>query len=513
MKFSYKKIFIPTILQPDTIVAVFLLKKFGKKKYPGIENAEIEVRNILPENETSDSLFKKGFFLIDIGGGKFDHHFKHKTVSQLIAEDLKISNDPSLAKLLTFAERDDKYGMGTISKDPIDKAFGLSGLISNVNKILGSDPNKVIDVILPVIHAHYLEEKRRHKDLPEEFKKKSKEKKAEVFFVKQKGKKLKVVAIESDNPSIVGWLRSSIGERADVVLQKASSGHVNIITRPLKRVDLRLVIGLLRQEEIEVQNREISFPPLELMKPGRLPKIPEWYYDLATNSILNGGVNPKGTPSTAIPFEKIKEIVKEGLGGVLFRKKAPVRGEGTKYFLEVRVPLEIAKKIREKIESTPAGIKLHLAQNYHITLIYLGAYEPGDLSNLFEKTQAFLKKIEPFSIEINSKSLKSGIILGYETRAFYFLIPEKKGGEILKKIRPSLEKIIPQFQPVEFLPHLTIAITIPGIEEKVIKEAKIEFKKDFKIKFLVNKIRLTEIIQKPNGQIVYKSKHYFSLKA
>ncbi len=513
MKFFYKKIIIPTILQPDTIVAIFLLKKFGKKKYPGIENAEIEVRNILPENETSDSLFKKGFFLIDIGKGKFDHHFKDRTASQLIAEDLKITSDPALSKLLTFAERDDKYGLGTISKDSIDKAFGLSGLISNLNKILPANPNKLFDIVSPIIHAHYLEEKRRHKDLPEEFEKKTKEKKAEVFFVKQKGGKLKVVAIESDNPSIVGWLRSSIGERADVVLQKASSGHVNIITRPLKRVDLRLVVGLLRQEEIEVQNREISFPPLELMKPGRLPKIPEWYYDLATNSILNGGFNTKGTTSTAIPFEKIKEIVKEGLGGILFRKKAPVKGEGTKYFLEARVPLEIAKKIREKIESTPTGIKLHLAQNYHITLIYLGAYEPGDLSNLFEKTQAFLKKIEPFSIEINSKNLKFGKVTGYQTDAFYFLISEKKGGNILKKIRLKLEERVPRFQSIEFLPHLTVATTVPGIEEKVIKEAKIEFKKDFKIKFLVNKIRLTEIIQKSNGRVVYKSKHYFPLKA
>jgi 2'-5' RNA ligase len=507
----YKKIIIPTILQPDTIVAIFLLKKFGKDKYPGIEKAEIEIQNTLPKKETLESLFKKGIFPVDIGGGKFDHHFKNKTVSELIAKDLKKSNDPALAKLLTFVKRDDKYGMGTISKDSIDKAFGLSGLISNLNKVLSSNPNKVLNAILPVIHAHYIEERRRHKDLPEEFERKIKEKKAEIFTVKQKRKKLKIVAIESDNPSIVGWLRSSIGERTDAVLQKSSSGHVNIITRPLKRVDLRLVVGLLRQEEIEVKRRKISFSPLEIMKPGRLPEIPEWYYDLATNSILNGGVNPKVTPSTGIPFKKIKEILKEGLSEIPFRKKRTIRTEGARYFLEVRVPLEVAKKIKEKIEEKPPGIKLHLPQNYHITLIYLGEYTPEDLSVLFEKIQPFFEKIKSFQIVIDSKNLKIGEIPGYQTRAFYFQILDKNGGKTLKKIRSELESVVSKFQPIEFIPHLTIASANLDVEKEVIKEARIKFKKDFKIKFSVNKIRLTEIIKKTSGQTVYKSKHYFSL--
>ena len=75
---SYQKIILPTHPQADTILAIFLLKKFGKEKYPEIEKAKIEVWNSLPKNAASESLSKKGFFLIDIGGGKFDHHFKEK---------------------------------------------------------------------------------------------------------------------------------------------------------------------------------------------------------------------------------------------------------------------------------------------------------------------------------------------------------------------------------------------------------------------------------------------------
>lgn len=508
---SYKKIVIPTTLHVDTIIAVFMLKEFGKEAYPGIENAEIEIWNTIPEGETLESLSQKGFFLIDIGGGKFDHHFKNKTASQLIADDLKIEKDPALSKLLTLAERDDKYGLGTISTDPIDKAFGLSGLISNLNKIFPSEPQKVAETILPIIHAHYLEERRRYKDLPEEFEKKLKEGKAEVFITKQKEKKLKVVAIESDNPSIIGWLRSSIGEKADVVLQKTSSGHTNIITRPLKRVDLRLVAAFLRQEEINVQNREIKLPPLDLIKPGRIPEIPEWYFDLATNSILNGGINPKGTPPTSISFERIKEILKEGLTEILFQKKARATVKEAKYFLEVRIPIDIAEKIREMIESQLPGIKFHLPENYHLTLIYLGDYKSEEISELLGRVGAVLEKINPFSIEINSKDLRVGEISGYQTKTFYFLINEEQGGEDLRKIRLKLEEIIPRFQPQEFFPHLTIATAMTGIEKEVIKEAEINFKKDFKISFLVEKIRLTEIVKKANGQAVYRSKHYFPL--
>ena len=507
----YQKIIIPTILQPDTIIAIFLLKKFGKEKYPGVERAEIEICSELPQGETEDSLEKKGYLLIDIGAGKFDHHFKKKTASQLVAEDLNLVEDPALAKLLTFAERADKYGLGTISTDQIDKTFGLAGLISSLNKTLPNEPQKVFDLISPLIYAHYLEEKRRFKELPEELEQKLKEKKAEIFFVKQKGKKLKVVAIESNNPSIVGWLRSSIGQRADVVLQKASSGHTNIITRPLKRVDLRFVAAFLRQEEINVQNRKIQLPPLELIKPGKLAEIPEWYYDLATNSILNGGINPKGVSPTSIPLERIKEILKEGLAEIPFKKRARVETAEGRYFLEIRLPLEVGKKIREAIEDTPAGIKFHLPQNYHITLFHFGEYKPEDFLLFSEKIQSILKNItKPFFIEIDSKNLKSGEIPGYK-KAFYFLIPDEKGGEIFRKIRFELEKIFPLNQIKEFFPHLTIANAIPGIEEKVLEGVKIKLKEDFKIKFLVDKIRLTEIIKRPTGQIAYKSKHYFRL--
>ena len=314
---SYQKIIIPTRPHPDVIAGIFLLTKFGAKKYPGIKDALIDIWQELPAGDTNLSLEKKGVLLLDLGEGKFDHHKKGKNLSQLIAEDLGILAEPSIAKILAYAQRDDKHGLGTISTDPLDKAFGLSGLVASLNKT-EEDPEKIVKIVLPLLEAHYLEEKRRTEELPQEFEKKLKEGKAEVFQVKQGKKDLKVIVLESDNLSMAGWLKSSGGFKADVVCQKKSSGFTNILTKPLKMVDLRWLAAYLRKAEAELRDRKLTYSTFDLMKPGKIPEIPEWYYDRATNSVLNGGASPKGILPTAIPLETIKDILKEA-----FAQEAP----------------------------------------------------------------------------------------------------------------------------------------------------------------------------------------------
>ncbi len=309
---SYKKIIIPTRPHPDVIAGIFLLIKFGAEKYPGIKDASIEIWQDLPQGETKLSLEEKGVLLLDLGEGKFDHHKKGKNLSHLVAEDLQVSTDPSVAKILAYAERDDKHGLGTVSKDPLDKAFGLSGLIASLNKT-EENPEKVVKAVLPLLEAHLIEEKRRTHELPQEFEKKLKDGQAEVFEVKQGKNNLKVVVLESDNLSIAGWLKSSVGLRADVVCQKKSSGFTNILTKPLKMVDLRWLAAYLRKAESELRDRKLMCSTFDLMQPGKMPEIPEWYYDTATNSVLNGGASPRGLAPTEIPIETIKEILKEAL--------------------------------------------------------------------------------------------------------------------------------------------------------------------------------------------------------
>ncbi|MCX6724275.1 MAG: hypothetical protein NT155_03860 [Candidatus Staskawiczbacteria bacterium] len=310
---TYKKIIIPTRPHPDVIVGIFLLIKFGAEKYPGVKDAKIDVWQELPAGDTNKTLEQKGVLLLDIGEGQFDHHKTGKNLAQLVAEDLGVSADQSVAKILAYAERDDKHGLGTVSSDPLDKAFGLSGLVASLNKT-EADPEKVVKIVLPLLEAHFIEERRRTQELPQEFEQKLKEGKAEIFEVKQGKKSLKVVVLESDNLSMAGWLKSAGGVRADVVCQKNSAGFTNILTKPLKVIDLRWTSAYLRKAEAELRNIRLTCSTFDLMLPGKMQEISEWYYDRATNSVLNGGASPKGILPTAIPLETITEILKESLG-------------------------------------------------------------------------------------------------------------------------------------------------------------------------------------------------------
>lgn len=316
---QYTHIILPTRAQPDTIVAIFILKTFGKEKFPGVENTTVECLQVLPPGISDESMDKEGKILIDIGAGRFDHHGKSEktTASALIARYLGVDKDPALAKLLQYAERDDFFGKGTMSNDPLDRAFGLSALIANLNRSHVKDHARVVDVVLPLLVAHYEEEARRAHAMPKEFEEKLNSGDAETFAVRQHDKNLKAVMLTSESSSMAGFLRSQNGGRYDVVVQWLPSGHVNILTRPTKKVDLRQLAALIRYVEAETQGKVLPDDAAKLSVPGRLPDVPEWYYDPATNSIMNGGLNPKEVPATKIPRADMRQIVTNGLTGQL----------------------------------------------------------------------------------------------------------------------------------------------------------------------------------------------------
>ncbi|GEM_PF-1081972 len=321
MASQIKKIILPTRPQPDTIVAIFLLKHFGEDFFPGISEAEVESWQIVPEKKSVDELEQEGNLLLDIGHGKFDHHGRAEkiTASDLVAEELGIKSDTAITKLLEYARRDDFYGKGTLSNDPLDRAFGLSGLVAALNKTYVGDPGKVVELVLPLIDVHYREEVRRTKELPEEFKTKQNAGEVDEFQVDQRDKKLKVAVLVSENASLPGYLRSQQGGRFDVVAQWLPSGHVNILTRPAKRVDLRSLAVLLRMEEANRAGIELNMSPKDLSNSGRMAEIPEWYYDPATNSIQNGGINPTEIKATLISKSDFRKILELGLAEKIWK--------------------------------------------------------------------------------------------------------------------------------------------------------------------------------------------------
>lgn len=310
-----QKILTPTRPQPDTLVAIYIIKAYGESRFPGIGNAHIEITPIPPSHSESD-LEAAGILLFDLGGGRFDHHGKTPitTCSHLVASYLGIQDDPSLKKLLDYAYRDDTQGKGTISNDPLDRAFGLSGLIAVLNKKYPDNSMYVINAILPLLDAHHDEEYKRVMLFPREIETLTLQGHFFTETIDQRDKKLSVAFIQSDNLSLPGYLRSQIGGKYDVVVQQKPTGHVNILTKPLKRPDLRQLAALIRATESQLRGKNLLLTDQELSANGRINEVPEWYLDPATNSLQNGGAQPGTIPPTQIPWEQFPIICKEGLG-------------------------------------------------------------------------------------------------------------------------------------------------------------------------------------------------------
>lgn len=318
---QFHTIVLPVRPQPDTITAIFILKQLGKDKLPGISQAKVEFWSVLPDGKSPEEFFNHGYILIDLGGGAFDHHNKipKTTASDLTADFLEAIDDPTLAKLLEYARRDDFYGKGTISEDPIDRAFGLSALIAVLNKNFPEEPARVIETVLPFLAAHFEEEKRRFEKFPNEVAEKKRENRVWEFIVKQRDKKLNVIMIESGNVGLSGYLRSRLGGKYDVVAQKNEKGQISILTRSAKRIDLRSLAALIRLRESEKKDSPLELGARRLISPGRIDEVPEWYYDTATNSMLNGAANPNNIIPTRIEWPvEIQKIIQLGLSEELF---------------------------------------------------------------------------------------------------------------------------------------------------------------------------------------------------
>lgn len=511
-KHSYNKIILPTRPQPDTIVAIFLLKVFGKSKYSGIENAQVDVLSDLPKGETAESIEAQGILPLDVGGSRFDHHNKNTTATQLVADDLGIASNPALAKVLAYAERDDKYGQGTISQDSLDRALGLSGLIAALNKALPKNPEKVVEYVIPLLKAHYLEERKRTEDMPREFEEKLQNKQAEVLQARHKGKKIKVVFVESDSPSLTGWLRSAKGPKADVVVQKNENGYVNITSRQMKRIDLRWTAALLRQGELDARARGIKLQEWYLMRAGRIDEIPEWYYDRATNSILNGSIIQKGVEPTALSFSLIKEIVIAGLEVPIEKKKriVSVLPEEKFYFLEIRVPLNVATEIKSMIDRVPDGVKAYLPENYRIILMRLGKFHNNEMPELLDNMQRISAEFKHFSVSIDSKNFESGMVSGYSQKSFYLKISDEGGQKELGAIWNKIKSAVPRCPEQEFSPCLVIAGIIPNVDERFTANAGVVIKENARVEFPVTKIRLTQVIE-TLGRVSQRKRQEFVL--
>ena len=313
----YKIIFFPKI-QVDIVVSYFILKTFGESKFPGISTADVEFWTDLPANTDPYELEAKNHILVDLGNGRFDHHRlgpenKKYSAAHLIAQYLEVDDLPELHKMLEIARRDDLLGKGTISVDPLDRSFGLPGLLMSLVKTYKNDPKYVLDSVMPLIEAHYNQEYQKYQSLPQEYQEALATGHAEEFSAVQLGRNLKIILINSDNLALTGYVRSrAIG--GDLIIQRNSTNHVNFISNQKSNVKIHELAKRIKLLEAEANNLSLMVDSLdELLLPGRTEGLPHWYYDTRANTLQNGGMNPGDVPPTKLTNDEIKTAVKTAL--------------------------------------------------------------------------------------------------------------------------------------------------------------------------------------------------------
>lgn len=316
-------------VQIDTLVSVYLLKEFGEELFPGAKDAQIAFMSQAPAGKPPEQTEAEGTLLVDLGG-RFDHHSaneasgkREESASTIIASYLEISDKKYLQKLLAWAKRDDLEGKGTISEDTLDRVFGLSGVISNLNRQLRKEPQKIIDLMLPLVHHHVAEQRHRIEGLPILWEKMQEDGTAKRWKLKQGNAEIKAAMISSDDIAFAGWLKAV--KRIDLVVQRAPSGHTNVVTRQERSIDLRPLIGALRAAEAQALGVDATLDAEHLRSTGRIDEIPMWYYDDAANTLQNGGIEPGEIPATKLSVARVIDIINESLPsgtiGALKRRK------------------------------------------------------------------------------------------------------------------------------------------------------------------------------------------------
>lgn len=293
----------------DCFAALWLMKKFGGKKFTGVESAFVK---FLPINEVNaEELAKENIITLDVGGGRFDHHQlsvgqENWCAAVLVARYLEVDSDPALAKLLEFVQRKDVRGEGIKSKDYIDQVFHVATVADNLNSLYPEWPEKVQEIMFEIFDSHYHTEKDWFSIL---------EQMVNAYkAITKKGER--IILINSNSPKAT---RASRFMKYDAcVVQDPITKSVVIQWGPgidgLKKLKKEKMIVT-----VATQLRLIESYFKQSCEDNNLSKIAEtgehcgWLLHESLNFVLNG--SPKNPPKepTIIPPKVIVEMVACGL--------------------------------------------------------------------------------------------------------------------------------------------------------------------------------------------------------
>lgn len=309
----YHTIYVQQEIDPDSLIAIFVLKEFGDFLYPGIGQAKIDVVESMPENKNGWALDEEGIVSFHFDDAKFPFREQLSLTKQVLS-DLKIK-DEALNELVKIAE--DKEGQND---------YNFYEILANLVKEHQVKPSKVFGAAILVLKPHYESLRERLAKLPTEYMRCFDEGRVEAFVAKQKRESIRVLTIESDEAELAPFLHNRKEIQADIVAQKFSSGKINVTSKHKLRIDLTDVVAVLRLDE--ARKRKLPFDRInwnDLRVEGRMEKIAGWNYDSEIGGIFFTGMGPKREPSQ-LELVDLKKALLVGLDFNNFDTRCPEQG-------------------------------------------------------------------------------------------------------------------------------------------------------------------------------------------
>lgn len=304
----------------DEVAAIWLLKKFGEEKFPGVKDAKITFGGSggeAPPGQSAAAWESQGRLFVGVGGGRFDEHptlqsgrKENECAATLVAKELGVADNPALEKILQFVLNNELKAAG--------HPFDIASILKILWAVWPDLHEAIIKWAILALEAKYEEQRRFFEETGKEFKEKARIEEV----VGPIGRPLKIATIQSDNELVNKFARSEFGGRMAVVIQQHPSGNVQIFTNAAYGLVLFDVAQMVRLEEQERKGQLVTTDWKELMKEGKVAGAEEWYFFCppggTASALFNGSLTAKNVPPTRIPLQRLTELVKIGISPSTF---------------------------------------------------------------------------------------------------------------------------------------------------------------------------------------------------
>jgi len=299
---------IVTHIRPhfDEVLAIYLLKVYGKDKFVGCEDAAIETwgeGKIINEfaGKTADDLLRYEHILcVGTCGGSFDEHGNgQQTCAHLVADYLGVAERPELKKILAFCQRVD-HDAHSMPMDP----HQLMKDMYEWKEAMGEDQQSTYDWAMDTIQAFVYGQRRFHV-CPNEFAESGK------IYDKESGWPINLAVVRSNNYKMNKWVRHAY-KTPEIVVQIKKSGHVLIFTdakKVKKAVDMRDLSRIVRIFELRERHQSIPDDWKRLESPGTIPECPQWHFYSNGLQLFNSTQSSPDVEATALTLNKIKRTI------------------------------------------------------------------------------------------------------------------------------------------------------------------------------------------------------------